>query len=80
MIAELIEENRSYRRFYQNQSDLLNIPAQFKILLVIAIGKPKEKIVLEPVGPDGNIRYWRDSEDVHHVPKRTINEVIIAEY
>ena len=61
-------------------SDILNIPAQFKILLVIAIGKPKEKVVLEPVGPDGNIRYWRDSEDVHHVPKRTLNEIIIAEY
>lgn len=60
--------------------EILNIPAQFKILLVVAIGKPKEMSVLEPVGPDGSIRYWRDSEDIHHVPKRTLSEVIIAEH
>ena len=60
--------------------DILAIPSQLKILLVIAIGKPKEKIVIEPLGSDGNIRYWRDSEDVHHVPKRSLDEVIVAEH
>ena len=60
--------------------DILAIPSQLKILLVIAIGKPKEKIVIEPLGSDGSIRYWRDSEDVHHVPKRSLDEVIVAEH
>lgn len=57
--------------------DALRIQARYEILLVLAIGKPKEKVVLE----DGsfNIRYWRDSEGIHHVPKRPLKEVIIED-
>jgi len=60
--------------------DSLNIASQFKILLVLAIGKPREQVVLEPVGPDNSIRYYRDNEGVHHVPKRKLEDIIIAEY
>jgi len=60
--------------------DLLNIPSQLKILLVLAIGKPREKVVLETVGSDNSIRYWRDNEGVHHVPKRKLEDIIVAEY
>ena len=60
--------------------DSLNIPSQLKILLVLAIGKPKEEIVLETVGSDNSIRYWRDNEGVHHVPKRKLEDIIVAEY
>ena len=55
----------------------LEIPQRYDILLVIALGKPEEKVVLETVGPDGNFRYWRDKESVHHVPKRPLEEIII---
>jgi nitroreductase len=55
----------------------LKIPPQYEILLVIALGKPKEKVVLEPLGVDGTIKYWRDAADVHHVPKRAIDDIII---
>ena len=60
--------------------EILNIESHLKILLVLAIGKPKEKVVIEPVGPDGNIRYWRDAEAVHHVPKRSLQESIVASH
>jgi nitroreductase len=60
--------------------DSLNIPAQLKILLVLAIGKPREQVVLETVGSDNSIRYWRDNEGVHHVPKRKLEDIIVAEY
>jgi nitroreductase len=56
----------------------LDIPDRFEILLVLAIGKPKETVVLEPVGPDGSIKYWRDSQNVHHVPKRSLDEIIVG--
>ena len=60
--------------------EILNLEAHLQILLVLAIGKPKEKVMIESVGPDGSIRYWRDAERVHHVPKRALNDIIVASY
>ncbi|NOX88866.1 MAG: nitroreductase family protein [Calditrichaeota bacterium] len=59
---------------------ILNIPDHFEILLVLALGKPNETIVLEEVGKDGDIRYWRDEQGIHHVPKRPLNEIIIQKF
>jgi nitroreductase len=56
---------------------ILDIEPHLKILLVLAIGKPKEEVVIETVGSDGNIRYWRDAKAVHHVPKRPLQEIIV---
>ena len=58
--------------------EILNIESHLQILLVLAIGKAKEKVVIETVGPDGSIRYWRDAEAVHHVPKRALKDIIVA--
>lgn len=55
----------------------LEIPSRYEILLVVALGKPREQIVLEEVGPDGDIKYWRDDTGVHHVPKRSLKELIV---
>lgn len=55
----------------------LKIDKRYEILYVLAIGKPKEKVVLETVGPEGDIKYWRDSQGVHHVPKRSLGEIIL---
>jgi nitroreductase len=57
---------------------VLNIPLlRHEILLVIALGRPKEEAVVDKVGDDGDIRYWRDENGVHHVPKRSLDEIII---
>jgi hypothetical protein len=57
---------------------ILDIPSRYEILTVLALGVPKETVVIEEVGPDGDIRYWRDAESVHHVPKRALQDIIVA--
>jgi nitroreductase len=58
-------------------AEALKIDLRFEILLVIALGKPKETVVIDPVGTEGNVRYWRDKDGIHHVPKRALSDIII---
>ena len=57
---------------------VLGIPPRHEILLVLALGKPKETVVVETVGNNGDVRYWRDREGIHHVPKRRLDDVVIG--
>jgi nitroreductase len=56
---------------------VLSIPDHLEVLLAIALGKPKERVVIEQVGLEGDIRYWRDADGTHHVPKRSLEELIV---
>jgi len=60
-------------------SHLLSLPDHMKITLVIAIGRPVETVVLEDMGPEGDFKYWRDENRVHHVPKRSLREIVFNE-
>lgn len=56
---------------------VLKISERYEILMVIALGKPREIIDLEPMRND-EVEYWRDKEGVHHVPKRHLKEIILG--
>lgn len=54
----------------------LSIPARYSIELVIALGFPKENVVIEEISSGDDIKYYRDSNANHHVPKRKLDDVL----
>ena len=58
-------------------SKTLNIGEQYEVLLVIALGKPKEVVKLVLLGSDGDVKYYRDAEGIHYVPKRSLSDLIL---
>jgi len=57
-------------------AQVLQLPEHLAIIQVIALGKPAEQVVIEEMEND-DIRYWRSRDQVHHVPKRPLEELII---
>lgn len=55
----------------------LQLPGNLDISLVVALGKPKEQVVIHSAENE-DIRYWRDENGVHHVPKRSLDDLIIS--
>lgn len=59
--------------------EALGINERFDIALVLALGYPTERVVIERVGEDGDIKYYHDEENKNHVPKRSVDELIVKE-
>jgi nitroreductase len=57
--------------------EALEIPSHYEILLVLALGKPKEEMVIETVGEDGNTQQWWDDKRARHVLKRSLDDIIV---
>ena len=51
-----------------------SIPDHYDPMLVIAVGKPNEKVVLTEAA--GSVKYYRDEADVHYVPKRRLEDIV----
>jgi len=60
-------------------SKVLDLSDRYDPLLVVALGEPNETIVLDPVGADGDTAYWNDASGIHHVPKRSLDDLILRE-
>ncbi|MDD4773439.1 MAG: nitroreductase family protein [Eubacteriales bacterium] len=54
----------------------LDLPDSWQIALVLALGKPAEKVVLEVLEDGCPSAYYRDTDDVHHVPKRKLEDIV----
>ena len=53
-----------------------SLDARYEPQLVIALGTPDEKIVLHDTDGD-SLSYYRDDDNTHHVPKRSLDSVLI---
>ncbi|MFA9378507.1 MAG: nitroreductase family protein [Lachnotalea sp.] len=58
---------------------VLNIGDNYEIALVIALGYPKEEVMLEDIKENGDLKYYRDENEIHHVPKRKLEDLIVEE-
>lgn len=65
---------------HQAAPALLNVPEDMKIALVLGLGAAKETRVVANLPESGATTYWRDAEGVHHVPKRSLEDLILARY
>jgi nitroreductase len=57
---------------------LLNIPDNYQIKHVISLGYPDEESVIEPF--NGSFTYWKDDTGLMHVPKRSLDNLILKIY
>lgn len=58
-------------------SETLQLEERYYPHLILAIGKPDETVILTDVKEDGSVRYYRDENDCHYVPKRSLDDIII---
>lgn len=56
---------------------ILNLPEHLHVALVLALGRPKEEVVIDDISETGDVKYWRDAQEHHHVPKRLLEDVLI---
>lgn len=56
--------------------DALGLKEEIRPLLIVAVGKPDEEVILTDV-VDGKTGYYRDEQDRHYVPKRKLEDLVI---
>ncbi len=54
------------------------VPPHLEISLVLALGRPRETVILEECKDETGIKYWRDDDGIHHVPKRPLESCLIS--
>jgi nitroreductase len=63
--------------FSAKLAGLFTLAEHQELSLVIALGYPAETVVIETIS-NNDIRYWRDEKQTHHVPKRSLDDIIIS--
>lgn len=65
---------RAFNRKQLNEA--LKTPEHLEIINVLALGKPAETVQIDEMTHD-DVKYWRDDQGIHHVPKRPLKDIII---
>ncbi len=63
--------------FNPKLASLFDLPDHLHLSLVVALGKPRETVIIEECTNEDDIRYWRDEQGVHHVPKRSLESCLV---
>lgn len=57
-------------------AEAMKLPSRLVPMLIVAFGKPDETVVLHEALPGEDLRYYRDENDVHYVPKRRLEDIV----
>ena len=78
MILVALEEGIGACPFLSFKEDglrqILNLPDNYEIALVLGLGYPDESPIMEV--PTDSIKYWVDDKGVRHVPKRKLADIL----
>ncbi len=58
----------------------ITVPQGHSILGVVAIGVPVEQVQIVPLGADSSVKYYRDENATHFVPKRELKDILLGEF
>ncbi|MFO7729611.1 MAG: nitroreductase family protein [Spirochaetia bacterium] len=56
---------------------VIGVSDRYEILFVMALGSPVEEVKLEEAADKDDIKYYRDEKQVHHVPKRKLDDLLL---
>ena len=59
----------------ETMRETLNIPEELTPVLLLGLGEPEDQVVLTVA--EERVKYYRDENNVHYVPKRPLEEIII---
>ncbi len=65
--------------FSPKLESIFSLQENLKLALVIALGYPNENVTLEEQTSENDVQYWRDTDGMHHVPKRPLRDILISE-
>ncbi|MCK4515474.1 MAG: nitroreductase, partial [Spirochaetaceae bacterium] len=61
-------------------AEIMEIPDGHTVALVLALGTPVEHVVLEEIDSDASVKYYREPDGTHHVPKRKLDDLILKSF
>ena len=64
--------------FNAKLASLFDMPEHLTLSLVVALGKPRETVIIEECKTEDDVHYWRDEHGVHHVPKRSLKCCLVS--
>ena len=66
------------KSFKKNEiKEILGISDNLNPILAISIGYPLEEVVIDDIHAGDDIKYYRDQDQVHHVPKIVTEDLLV---
>lgn len=66
-----------FASFGRELHEKLNLKDNHELLMIIALGKPTEEIEMVDISKDESVKYYRDENQKHYVPKRKLEDIIL---